>query len=61
MKNIGHYFFIALGASCVIFAIYKLLKGDYSSGPIAGPIVGLALIKISLDKIKLQKEAEKNK
>lgn len=61
MKNTGHYFLIALGGASAILCIYELFDTDEYFTPICGIIVGLGLIKTSLDKMKLKKEIEKNK
>ncbi|AGC75735.1 hypothetical protein LX97_00420 [Nonlabens dokdonensis] len=59
MKNIGHYFLIALGGASAILSIYELLDTENYLTPICGIIVGLGLIKTSLDKMKLKKELVK--
>ncbi|WP_298951255.1 hypothetical protein [uncultured Nonlabens sp.] len=60
MKYWADYVFIALGAICSIFSFYWLFRSDNSGSNIAGIIVGIALVKITLEKLKLRKEKELN-
>ncbi len=60
MNNLGSYFLIALGGASAIISIYQIFQGDDYFIPICSFIVGIGLIKTSLDKIKLQKEVGKD-
>jgi uncharacterized membrane protein YgaE (UPF0421/DUF939 family) len=60
VNNLYSYFLIVLGVAIIILSVYVLFTSNNPFIPICSFITGMALIKTSINKIRLKKENEVN-